>query len=316
MESLHNAVAIDAIPLAQARDPYAEYHEEWERVLTDPERARIGESWLKDDTVDAWRHSRMRSPLKPLITHDVAGTWLTDGDGRFGTDAQYLLRSGASMVHCSDVSDTLLKIANQRGLIGRYSAENAEALRFDDGQFDYVYCKEALHHFEKPYAALYEMHRVARKAVIITEPRDTSIDKEPLALLKEFAKFMLRKKVVHGNAFEEIGNYIYGVSERELEKFQLGLNQRALAFIGCNDVYIAGVEFVKMTSTATADVNIRNSVMSEIRNLDRLCKIGLKKSTLLTAILFKGLPSQELAGKLEAAGWQIRLLPKNPYRLN
>lgn len=298
----------------RGHEPYAEYHEEWQRVLNDPERARIGESWLRDDTVDAWRHTRMRSPLNPLIAHDDTGTWLTVGDGRFGTDALYLMRSGASTVHCSDISDTLLKIANQRGLIGTYSAENAEALRFNDGQFDYVYCKEALHHFEKPYAALYEMHRVARKAVVITEPRDTSIDKEPLALLKEFAKFLLGKQVVHGNGFEEIGNYIYGLSERELEKFQLGLNQQFVAFIGCNDVYVTGVEFVPMDATQTADVRIRDSVLSKIASLDRLCKMGLKKSTLLTAILFKETPSQELIGKLERVGWQVRMLPKNPYR--
>ena len=300
----------------RGREPYAEYDEEWQRVLNDPERTRIGESWLRDDTVDAWRHARMRAPLNPLIAHDDTGTWLTVGDGRFGTDAQYLMRSGVSTVHCSDISDTLLKIANQRGLIGTYSAENAEALSFDDGQFDYVYCKEALHHFEKPYAALYEMHRVARKAVVITEPRDTSIDKEPVALLKEFAKFLLGKEVVHGNAFEEIGNYIYGFSERELEKFQLGLNQQFVAFTGCNDAYIAGVEFVTMSSTQPADVKIRDSVLSQIGSLDRLCKIGLKKSTLLTAILFKETPTQELIGKLERVGWKVRMLPKNPYRSN
>ena len=158
------------------------------------------------------------------------------------------------------------------------------------------------------------MRRVARKAVIITEPRDTSIDKEPLALLKEFAKFLIRKKVVHGNAFEEIGNYIYGISERELEKFQLGLNERALAVIGCNDVYINGVEFVSMNSHTTSDLNIRNSVKSQIKKLDLLCGLGLKKSTLLSAILFKGLPSPELTAKLEVVGWDFKMLPQNPYR--
>lgn len=119
----------------------------------------------------------MYSLVKPFIDFDSESTWLTVGDGRYGTDGHALMNMGVKNVHCSDISDTSLKIGNAEGFIGDYSAQNAEALEFSDNQFDYVLCKEAFHHFPRPVIALDEMFRVANKAVIVIEPRDVLIDK-------------------------------------------------------------------------------------------------------------------------------------------
>lgn len=293
---------------------YQEYAEEWEKVLTDPNRNRIANTWFDTTTLDAWRHARMRAPLVPIIESDREATWLTVGDGRFGTDGHFLLMSGAANVHCTDVSDTLLKIGHERKFINSFSAENAEHLSFTNNSFDYVYCKESFHHFSRPYAALYEMYRVARKGVILTEPRDTSIDKEPLELFKDLIKTLLGKPTRSSHGFEPIGNYIYSISEKEMEKAAMGLDCNTIATIGSNDAYRDGAEFVSLNSENVDDIKIRDAIYSEINRMDSLCKLRIKKTTLLSVVLFKNSPDATLLSKMSACGWNIKSLPKNPYK--
>jgi len=293
---------------------YKEYAEEWEKALTEPQRIRVANTWFDTDTLDAWRHANMRAPLRPIIAADPAASWLTIGDGRFGTDGHFLLSAGAKNVHCTDISDTLLKVGFERKFITSFSAENAEQLSFKNESFDYVYCKESFHHFARPYAALYEMYRVAKKAVILTEPRDTSIDKEPFELLKDLAKTILGRKTRASHGFEPIGNYIYSVSEKELEKALMGLNGSTIATIGCNDAYQEGIEFVSIQSKAPQDVALQKAIRTEIKRLDLLCKLRLKKSTLLSAVLFKTTPNENTALAMAETGWAIQQLPKNPYK--
>jgi ubiquinone/menaquinone biosynthesis C-methylase UbiE len=161
---------------------YDKHQEEWDKVLKDADRRLVGETWLQDDTLDSWRHQKMRDPVRPLASMDKDASWLTIGDGRFGSDAHFLLSLGLTNVHCSDISDTLLKIGNKKSFINSYSIQNAEAIEFLDESFDYVYCKEAFHHCPRSYIALHEMFRVAQKAVVITEPWDEVIEHAPLSL--------------------------------------------------------------------------------------------------------------------------------------
>ncbi|MBL8445913.1 MAG: class I SAM-dependent methyltransferase [Zoogloeaceae bacterium] len=292
---------------------YDNHEDEWRRVLDDADRRRVGDTWFDTETLDAWRHARMRAPLAAFIAQDPQASWLTIGDGRYGTDANFLLRSGARSVHCTDISDTLLRIGHERGFIQSYSAQNAEALAFADGSFDYVYCKEALHHFPRPYVALYEMFRVARKAVILTEPRDQLVESAPLGFLWRGLKRVLGRTTPPRHTFESVGNYVYAVSERDLEKFLLGMHHTDVAFTGCNDIHVPGVEFVPQTATTPAHRKIKTRLIRRIALADLLCRLGLAKSALLTAALFKVAPSGELARALADLGWALRKLPANPY---
>ena len=291
---------------------YDRSQQEWDQVLSDPDRQRVGQSWLRDDTLDAWRHARIRAPLKIFVDEDPSGTWLTIGDGRYGTDAHHLLALGAKSVHCTDISDTLLKIGHDHGFIQAFSAENAEALSFADNAFDYVYCKESFHHFPRPYRSLGEMFRVARKAVILTEPRDRVVDRARWSLLPRLLKWLLRKDQ-RQHHFEPVGNYIYSVSEREIEKFLLGMHHTQVAFLGCNDAYLPGVEFSALTSSSPADRKLRSRIQGKIRTLDTLTRLGLIETTLLTAALFKAAPAPGLAEAMAGQGWTLKQLPRNPY---
>lgn len=291
---------------------YDRSQQEWDQVLSDPARQRVGESWLRDDTLDHWRHARLRAPLKAFVDANPAASWLTIGDGRYGTDAHHLLSLGAKTVHCTDISDTLLKIGAEKGFITAYSAENAEALSFPDKAFDYVYCKESFHHFPRPWIALAEMFRVARQAVILTEPRDRAIDRAFFSPLYDFLKLLLGKDRSQ-HAFEPVGNYIYALSEREIEKFLLGLHHTSVAFLGMNDAYVPGVEFAALNSEAPADRKLRREIQGRIRRLDALARLGVIRTTMLTAALFQQPPNASLSAAMAAEGWKLKTLPRNPY---
>ena len=70
--------------------------------------------------MDRWRHSRYYSILLPLLEYDFNHSWVTVGDGRYGTDANALINLGVKKVHYSDISDKLLRIVNNKGFIKEF----------------------------------------------------------------------------------------------------------------------------------------------------------------------------------------------------
>jgi ubiquinone/menaquinone biosynthesis C-methylase UbiE len=153
-------------------------------------------TWLRSDTLDYWRHHRMYQCLDPLIETDLNATWLTVGDGRYGTDANYLKQKGIDAL-ATDIGSKLLEEAQKIGFIEKFKEENAENLSFDDDSFDYVFCKESYHHFPRPMLALHEMLRVSKKAVILIEPNDAYVPETLreyfFVKLKNILKIILRK---------------------------------------------------------------------------------------------------------------------------
>ena len=75
---------------------YDNHGEHWESLKNSNQKKIL--TWLKDDTLDFWRHFRKIENLKPLIDHSPNARWLTVGDGRFGTDAHNLKKIGAKKV--------------------------------------------------------------------------------------------------------------------------------------------------------------------------------------------------------------------------
>lgn len=292
---------------------YDRHAEEWDKVLQDEDRQKIGDSWITEEhTLDKWRHQQMYDLLKPLVTHNHR-SWLTIGDGRYGSDARALMDMGAKDVHCTDISDTLLKVAKEKGIIKDFSEQNAESTTFKDNQFDFVLCKEAYHHFPRPQIALHEMLRVSKIGIILIEPRDMEIDRAPFYILIKLAKWLLGKSRKSKHRFETVGNYVFTVSEKELEKCQLAMHRRFVAFSGINDVYKEGGEYININSKIKSERRIINRLKRSVSFLNILCKLGIYKSNLLFSILFKSDPSPELLKVLERNGWKVSVLPKNPY---
>jgi len=194
-------------------------------------------------------------------------------------------------------------------------------MSFSDGSFDFVLCKEACHHFPRPFVAIYEMLRVARKGIILIEPKDGNLvipqrQSFKSALFgfiqaaKNSVKRLLNKPVYYnpGN-YEEIGNYVYSLSEREIEKMALGINCDAIAFKTIQDVYIEGGEYEELRQRGP----IFSSMMKELKKMEHLQRQGKLHSRLLVSAIFKEAPGSACIEAMERDGYTFIRLPKNPY---
>ncbi len=270
-------------------------------------------NWFDSGTVDVWRHLRMFSLIDPLLEEFKGASWLTVGDGTYGTASIYIGRKGGQALPI-DIHVAMLETAKEQGMIADFRKENAEAISFEDNSFDFSFCKEAYHHFPRPFIALYEMLRVSRRAVVLCEPADwlpSPLPRRLLQLMKNRIKKSLNKKVPHSDTgnFEEIGNYVYSISERELQKVALGLNLPTVAFKRFHDVYIEGVEFEKADEQSA----LLRKIKKDISKNDLLCRLGLSTKAQMMAVIFKEAPSSALRARLATVGFEVIDLPENPY---
>lgn len=261
------------------------------------------------DSIDYWRHERMYGLLKPLL--EDKDRWLTVGDG-MGTDANWLLKRDVD-VTASDISDAILIEANKNGFISKYSKENAEKISFNDSSYDYVLCKEAYHHFPRPYIGAYEMLRVAKKAIIFIEPVDVVIHMPLILFLKNvldrISPELINKIWKNRYSFEETGNYVYKISEREMEKMAMGINMPYVAFKGLNDYFTTLLDLSQPVSNS----KILNKVKAKINRRDLLCKLGIIPYQIMSAIIFKEKPSEDVINRLKQDGYKVIKLKENPY---
>lgn len=281
-------------------------------------------TWLRTDTTDYWRHQRMYRYVDPFLSGFPGTTWFTVGDGRYGRDAHYLRCRGAKVL-ATNISDVLLKEGQSAGLIEDYRKENAESLSFADDSFDFAFCKESLHHMPRPMLAIYEMLRVARLGVIMIEPNDEPVLPGAVYAAKRVMKRLLMAVGLSrllrsrdtslvcypGHAYEDVGNYAYAFSAREVEKIAVGLDLPAVAFAGLNDWYIQGVEH----ETAVLSAPLFRQVRARIAAMDRCCRLGLSMAApgMLVACILKTSPSGTLRSALAVAGFRVVDLPRNPH---
>jgi ubiquinone/menaquinone biosynthesis C-methylase UbiE len=289
---------------------YQRQAEHLEAELEDEKRSARNEMWFKKHTADYWRHARMYEAVD-VLNAELDSRWLTVGDGRFGLDAIRLTEKGVRSVLPTDISDAFLKKSKEQGLIERYSVQNAEDLSFQDESFDYVFCKESYHHFPRPALALYEMLRVARKAVILVEPNDPN--HVLLRRIKHALKSVL-KGSCHADAsyYEDSGNYIYSISRREMEKVALGLNLPVIAMKGLNDHFIEGCE----AEAAVWSNPVYRRIRMKCAIKDFFANTFLYDYNLLMVVLFKELPRPGTLSRFEDREWTVVHLPRNPYVAN
>jgi ubiquinone/menaquinone biosynthesis C-methylase UbiE len=270
-------------------------------------------NWFDRDTIDLWRHLRMFNLIDPLLEEHRGASWLTVGDGSYGTASIYVRRHEGRALPV-DINTSLLEEAKTHGLIDEFAHENAEAMSFADDSFDFSLCKESYHHFPRPAIALYEMLRVSRRAVVLIEPADWLPSPAPRRVLqqvKNAAKRKLRKPIPHpdtGN-YEDVGNYVYNVSEREIQKIALGMSLPSVAFKRFHDVYVEGVEYER----AEPGSKLLRQIKKDISKNELLCRLGLSTENHICAVIFKEPPAAGLRAKMIDKGFDVIDLPKNPY---
>lgn len=269
----------------------------WQSFLEDAHQRSLYDSWWIPGTVNYWRHTRLMAPALELLAGLKQCSWLTIGDGA-GMDAWRLLQSGFASVLATDLDDTVLRQTHAKGLISDYRVENAEALSFPANQFDFVLCKESLHHMSRPYAAIYELLRVARYGVAIIEPQDPWID----------APCRVDETSPH---YESVGNYVYQFSTRELEKVAYGMNITGLAVRHLVDIYIQGCEFAYCVDDDPVWVQTRERVDEGISGVLQ----GTLKANYVQGVLFKSTVVPEVLDLLahQHPDWRFKRTDTNPH---
>ncbi|HSS95424.1 MAG TPA: methyltransferase domain-containing protein [Terriglobales bacterium] len=254
----------------------------------------------------------MISAIDPLLNAFDGARWLTVGDGRYGSDAHYIESQGSSAL-ATDISDVLLKQAVKEGYIKEAQKENAEALSFQDGDFDFALCKDSLHHFPRPTLAIYEMLRVSKQAIALIEPNDDQIvsglAEHVYRSVKDFFFMVFLRREKRNYQYEEVGNFIYTISRREIEKIALALNYEVVAFKGINNYYIDGSEYEKLDAKGPIGRRVRFMIAWR----DLLSRLGLKPAGVLAVIIFKIAPASALIDDLARKGFRVTQLPRNPY---
>ncbi len=253
-------------------------------------------------SIDAWRHRRMYNFLDPIISIAPGARWLTLGDGHFGTDAHYLKCKGCHAV-ASSVSNATLDVAKNRGFIDEYIVYDACDIKCGDDSYDFVLCKEAYHHFERPPLAFYEMYRVAKFAVILIEPQY-----QPPRIfdcMKILAKKILRAG--QNSEYESSGNYICRLNVHENLRMLQALNHKRAAYRLFNDFFVPSI--AKRRDTFAW---IIQHMGLAIQNL--LCRLRLMNYGLAVFAIIKDTDkSNAVTRNLEKSGFTIINLPPNPY---
>jgi ubiquinone/menaquinone biosynthesis C-methylase UbiE len=287
---------------------------------------KLHESWFNEKTIDFWRHKRMYLTISPFAKSHKESKWLTIGDGRYGLDAIRLKKLfNLKNIFPTDIAENMLRISKSRGLIDDYKIENAEQLSFSNDTYDVIFCKEAFHHFSRPYIALYEMLRVAKDAVILVEPserlihegvksKDYLISAFKLLLSKIFGKSYMPyvpKLQPLRNIHEEAGNYLYAVSVRELEKLVHGLDIEGLAYCYFNDYYRIGVEYEE----AVSGNSMFQEIQQLIKNADSTCHSypNFHQPNMVAAVIFKTAPDIHTQNAMIDSGFIFIKKVPNPY---
>jgi len=273
------------------------HEEHWLSFMSDEHNRSLYNSWWTNGTVNYWRHTRLLAPVLEVLSELKNHTWLTVGDGA-GLDAWRLLEAGFKEVLATDLDDTVLRQTKESGLITQFGVENAEALSFPDNSFDFILCKEALHHMSRPYAAIYEFFRVARYGIVVIEPQDPWID-------------WPNRTDQTSPHYESVGNYVYQYSRRELEKIAHGLNIRGIATRQLADVYINGCEF----AYCNEDDAIWAETQLKVAQANQGIKDGTVKANYVQGVFFKETVAPELFDLLSKKhpDWQFLRTDTNPF---
>lgn len=254
-------------------------------------------------SVDNWRHTRMLDMAAPVYRMHPHARWMTVGDGRFGSDAAYLMQQGLSAT-ASSLTDERLKRAHELGFIEKYRVENAEKMLLPDNAVDFVLCKESYQHFPRPPMALYEMLRIARSGVVLIEPTHSP---RLLNWFRNIVKRLLRGDTQH--EFGPSGNYLYRINIKEFRKLLLAMDGHAFAYKGFNDFYIPKFSGSRADTWNAGNFFTRLGLF--VQNV--LARLHLMGHGLACVVVFSSPPREEQLAALKKDGFTVDRLPKNPY---
>jgi SAM-dependent methyltransferase len=156
--------------------------------------------------------------MRDVVTGFYLGTLLRlVGSGAISLSDRVLVVCGGPLDH-----DVVLRAGFREFVITGMDAEtrqDAERLSYPDGAFDVVIVHAGLHHCFSPHRALLECYRVARRAVIAFESRDSLLMRAAvfLGLTLAYETNSITPDGRGGVAETGIPNFIYRWTEREVQ---------------------------------------------------------------------------------------------------
>ncbi|HEX6770432.1 MAG TPA: methyltransferase domain-containing protein [Acidobacteriaceae bacterium] len=134
-------------------------------------------------------------------------------------DRDCLLECGFSNVTISNLDE---RISGNEFFPFTWSFQDVEELTFQDGSFDFVLVHAGLHHCASPHRGLTEMYRVARKAILAFEARDSLLMRVAVRAgrvpVYEACAVRAHNFRYGGVRNTAIPNFIYRWTEREIIK--------------------------------------------------------------------------------------------------
>jgi SAM-dependent methyltransferase len=135
------------------------------------------------------------------------------------TDYKIFTYLGFKNVTLSNIDDAQISLGQDNFIATPADAEN---LPFRNGQFELVCVNAGLHHCASPHRALCEMYRVASKAILVIEARDSFLMRLGIAagMVADYeVEAIARNELTYGGwRNSDIPNYIYRWTEREVNK--------------------------------------------------------------------------------------------------
>jgi SAM-dependent methyltransferase len=235
---------------------------------------------------DTRRHHEILAHGFGLVRGLNPSNILSIGDSR-ARDAAFGKQLFGCQATASDLNVSQLHQAVVDGFVDAVCDVDVESIPFSDNHFDLVVAKETFHHWPRPFLGLYEMLRVSRQAVLLIEPFDCS-SAVPTPYVETGQ---------YHDSYEEVGNYKYQLSLREILKCAWAMGLPAVSAVGLNDPYDPKQSFKEW--------------LSKKEHLDDLGNCGQRQFNLMAVALYKNdqfakacLPDNKIKSKMY---WQPRL---------
>jgi len=238
---------------------------------------------LNDDTK---RHLSLLSTALPLLQSIRPKNILTIGDNR-GRDAFFFKDSLGCHSVASDLDISKLIPAKNDGFISDCVSVDVENIPFEENAFDIVLAKESFHHWPRPMLGLYEMLRVSKFGIILIEPNDCIHG--PIQPYPDVNIF--------SDQYEDVGNYKYQISVREVLKASWSLYLDRVLVKGFNDPYTEKFKF--------------DNWIIEKDKLDLLGENGTRQFNLVTIFIEKESNSFDM--NLLNNYYKLYTRPQNPF---
>lgn len=176
------------------------------------------------DNFDSLRHHQLTIEGLALVKGANIQSCLSIGDNR-ARDAAFAKKELNCYATASDLNIESMQRAVSEGFVDEILDIDVEKIPHKDASIDLVIAKESFHHWPRPFVGLYEMIRVAKKAVLLIEPFDV-MKGEPLPY---------HNPSQFNDSYEQVGNYKYSLSLREILKVAWALRLPAVCARGFND---------------------------------------------------------------------------------